>query len=58
MGYKILDVKTEIHEDVEAYFNKREQEHRCWSTLAEIREDASIKTYKKGANRPSMEKEA
>jgi len=39
MGHKILDDKADIHEDVEAYFNKREQEHRCWSTLAEIRED-------------------
>ena len=23
MGYKILDVKADIHEDVEAYFNER-----------------------------------
>ena len=24
MGYKILDVKADIHEDVEAYFNQHE----------------------------------
>ena len=27
MGYKILDVKTEIHEDVESYFDEHWERH-------------------------------
>ena len=38
MGYKILDVKADIHEDVEKYLNLQGHDELEWATVAKLQE--------------------
>tara|TARA_B110001454_G_scaffold204584_1_gene213449 strand:- start:106 stop:258 length:153 start_codon:yes stop_codon:yes gene_type:complete len=47
MGYKILDVKADIHEDIEKYFRRRRLEWRSWEINVEDVLDIVDKHFEK-----------
>lgn len=47
MGYKILDIKADIHEDVEKYFRQRRLEWRSWEINVEDILDIVDKHFEK-----------